>query len=83
MEKELVKEFKRLTGYNGGDVAEKYGVSRQFVHQALTNHSLTYKASSAFYLNSMINEKISVLRKQIQELEGLQISIEGSVRGDL
>ena len=79
IEKELVKEFKRLTGYNGGDVAEKYGVSRQFVHQVLNNHSLTHKASSAFFLNSMIGEKISALKKQVSELEFLQLSIEGSV----
>ena len=78
-EKELVKEFKRLTGYNGGDVAEKYGVSRPFVHQALNNHSLTYKASSAFFLNSMIGEKISVLKEQVRELEVLRVSIGESV----
>jgi len=80
MEKELVKEFKRLTGYNGGDISEKYGVSRQFVHQVLNNHSLTHKASSAFFLNSMIGEKISTLKKQVRDLEILQLSIEGSVK---
>jgi len=79
IEKELVSEFKRLTGFNGGSIAEKYGVSRQFVHQVLNNHSLTYKASSAFFLNSMIGEKISSLKKQVRDLEFLQLSIEGSV----
>ena len=79
IEKALVGEFKRLTGYNGGDIAERYGVSRQFVHQVLNNHSLTHKASSAFFLNSMIGEKISSLKKQVRDLEFLQISIEGSV----
>ena len=79
MERELVSEFKRLTGFNGGDVAEKFGVSRQFVHQAFNNNSLTYKASSAFYLNSMIGEKISTLKKQVQDLEFLQVSIGESV----
>jgi len=80
MEKELIKEFKRLTGYNGGDVAEKYGVSRQFIHQAFNNHTLTHRASSAFYLSLMIGEKISLLKKQIRDLEGLRLSIEGSVK---
>jgi len=79
IEKELVKEFKRLTGFNGSDIAEKYGVSRQFIHQAFNNHSLTHKASSAFFLNSMIGEKISALKKQVQDLEFLQVTIEGSV----
>ena len=79
IEKELVSEFKRLTGFNGGSIAERYGVSRQFVHQVLNNHSLTHKASSAFFLNAMIGEKISTLKKQVQDLEFLQISIEGSV----
>jgi len=79
IEKELVQEFKRLTGYNGGDIAEKYGVSRQFVHQVLNNHTLTHKASSAFFLNSMISEKISTLKRQVRDLEFLQLSIEGSV----
>jgi len=78
-ERELVSEFKRLTGFNGGSIAERYGVSRQFVHQVLNNHSLTHKASSAFFLNAMIGEKISTLKKQVQDLEFLQISIEGSV----
>ena len=78
-EKELVSEFKRLTGFNGGSIAERYGVSRQFVHQVLNNHSLTHKASSAFFLNAMIGEKISSLKKQVRDLEFLQISIEGSV----
>jgi len=79
IEKELVSEFKRLTGFNGGSIAERYGVSRQFVHQVLNNHSLTHKASSAFFLNAMIGEKISSLKKQVRDLEFLQISIEGSV----
>ena len=79
IEKALVEEFKRLTGYNGGDIAERYGVSRQFVHQVLNNHSLTHKASSAFFLNSMIGEKISTLKKQVQDLEFLQVSIGESV----
>ena len=79
IEKALVEEFKRLTGYNGGSIAEKYGVSRQFVHQVLNNHSLTHKASSAFFLNAMIGEKISSLKKQVQDLEFLQVSIEEGV----
>ena len=79
MEKTLVEEFRRLTGFNGGDVAEKFGVSRQFIHQALNNHTLTHKASSAFFLNLMIGEKISTLKKQVRDLEYLQLSIEGSV----
>lgn len=72
-------EFKRLTGFNGGDVAERYGVSRQYVHQTFNNNSLTHKASSAFLINSMIGEKISSLKKQVRDLEFLQLSIEGSV----
>lgn len=79
MDKILVDEFKRLTGYNGGDIATKFGVSRQFVHQALNNHTLTYRASSAFYLGSMINEKVLSLKNQIRDLEYLQLGIEGSV----
>ena len=78
-EKELVSEFKRLTSYNNEDVAEKFGVSRQFIHQTLNNHTLTHKASSAFFLNAMIGEKISSLKKQVQDLEFLQVSIGGSV----
>ena len=72
-------EFRRLTGYNGGDIATKFGVSRQFVHQTFNNHSLTHKASSAFFLGSMINEKVLSLKKQIRDLEFLQLGIEGSV----
>ena len=79
IEKALVDEFKRLTGFNGGNISEKFGVSRQFVHQTLNNHSLTYRASSAFFLNSMIGEKISSLKKQVQDLEFLQVSIGESV----
>ena len=79
IEKTLVDEFKRLTGFNGGSIAEKFGVSRQFVHQVLNNHSLTYKASSAFLINAMIGEKISTLKKQIQDLEFLRVNIESSV----
>jgi len=79
MEKILVDEFRRLTGFNGGDIAAKYNVSRQFVHQVLNNYSLTHRASSAFFLNSMIGEQISSLRRQIQDLELLQVNIEGSV----
>ena len=79
IERELISEFKRLTNYNNEDIAERYGVSRQFVHQALNNDTLTHRASSAFYLNSMIGEKISDLKKQIQDLEFLQVNIGGSV----
>jgi len=83
IEKALVDEFRRLTGLNGGDIAEKYGVSRQFVHHALNNHTLTHRASSAFFLNSMISEKISTLKKQVQDLEFLQVSIgEGVINGE-
>jgi len=79
IEKALVSEFKRLTGFNGGDIAKKYGVSRQFVHQELSSNTLTHKASSAFFLNAMINEKVLELKKQVRDLEFLQLSIEGSV----
>ena len=80
MEKELIKEFKRLTGYNNEDVAEKFGVSRQFIHQALNNHTLTHRASSAFYLILMIGEKISSLKKEIGDLESLQLNIGESAK---
>ncbi|HHY26427.1 MAG TPA: hypothetical protein GX523_06715 [Desulfitobacterium dehalogenans] len=79
MDKDLVKEFKRLTGSNLADIADKFGVSRQFIHSSLNNKSLTYRASSAFYLMQMIDEKIAELKQSICLLEQLKKSIESEV----
>jgi hypothetical protein len=76
---ELYKLFKKLTGFNGQDIATKYDVSRQHVSAAMQNFSITYKSCTAYWMNEMIDEKINELIKQVEELEYLKEKIKYEV----
>ena len=75
MNKEIANRFKKLTGYNWGDIGRILGVSRQYVNQLWHNHSITYKTATAFAINLLIDRKIRELNRQTEDLEQLKREI--------
>lgn len=75
MNKELMKRFKELTGYNQGDIGQTLGVTRQRVNQLWHNTTITYKAATAFALNVLIERKIRALEQEMYNLIQLKKEI--------
>lgn len=73
------KKFKELTGLNGGAISERFGFTRQYVHQLLHNHSVTYKAAAAYMINIIIDDIILKKKSEIQRLEEFKQEIKAEV----
>jgi hypothetical protein len=69
MREDLFDMFKKLSGNSGGDVAGRFSVSRQYVHQLKNNYSQTHRLAFYGMLSIMADEKIAELKAQISELE--------------
>lgn len=74
-ENAIWKMFKDLTGYNNQDMADKFGISRQRVHEMKRNYSLLYMTSSAYMMNCMIDDKIQELEHNIEILKSFKSNI--------
>lgn len=75
MIKYLWDEFKRLTEYNSQDVANKFKISRQRVHEMKQNYSLLYRTSFAYMLDSMIDDRIKQINYQLEDLNSLKLNL--------
>lgn len=73
--KDLVKEFKELTGLKLTEVAEMFGMTKQFLDQTLNNYSFTYTNSAKYILASAVDSKIEELENKVSELKELKIKI--------
>jgi hypothetical protein len=79
LEKSLLIRFKELTGYKTSEIGERFGFSRQYAHLLIVkDYSPTSKTSAAFYLTTIIDEKISEHKTKIAELEILKQEIQKS-----
>lgn len=73
--KDLVKEFKELTGLKLTEVAEMFGMTKQFLDQTLKNYSFTYTNSAKYILASAVDSKIEELENKVSELKELKMKI--------
>lgn len=78
--KEIVKQFKELTGFSTADIARNFNFSPQFIHQVKNNRTITYKASMAFYMTVMVDDKIKQLEENIEKLQRFKGVISESVK---
>lgn len=68
---DILKRFKELTGIKGSDVARKFNVSRQYIHQLERNYSLTYKSALYAMLSIMADDEIARMEAQIKQIKQL------------
>jgi hypothetical protein len=74
------KKIKELTGIDYGDIALKFGFSRQYAQQLIhRNHSLTHKAAVAFMLTTLIDEIITAKYQEIEQIELLKDEIKSEI----
>lgn len=72
---QLYKKFKNLTGFNYRNMADKVGVTRQYIQNSILHCSMVYKTSMAAIMNSCIDDKIGELEKHILNLNQLKKEI--------
>mgnify|MGYP001008414914 CR=1 FL=1 len=76
MDKTTLANFKNLTGCNISEIGRRFGFTRQYAYQLVNNSSPTHKASAAFLLTTIVNEKIAEHKSKIEELEVLRHDIQ-------
>lgn len=75
--RELFGELKSVTGYRFADIAEEFGISRQFIDQSSNNHSMTYSNSNKYMAMKMAEKKIKELKDDICKIEEFILKVKG------
>lgn len=65
----LLGELKRVTGFNGPDIAKEFGITSQWSHEVFRNTSMVHVNSQKYMVLTMADKRIKELKNQIEEIE--------------